>query len=99
AGSRETTVDGNITPGEYQGGLDAMENEVLQRVRGEPQIEGELRIGITAEAFSRSSKLSERYPVDEATGMRWLDLPLKGSIYKIGVDLAEALYRQSRVDR
>ncbi|NNM28986.1 MAG: hypothetical protein HKO57_05655, partial [Akkermansiaceae bacterium] len=27
AGPRETTVDGNITPGEYQGGLDAMENE------------------------------------------------------------------------
>lgn len=59
-------------------------------------LEGEVRIGITKDVFDRAPALDETYPVDDETGLRWLALPLNGSIFMVGKDLADQIYLQSR---
>ena len=59
-------------------------------------LEGNLRLGLHPEAFSRSAELAERYPVDQATGLRWMELPLGGTIYQIGEQLEKEILNRNR---
>ena len=55
-----------------------------------PFIQGNLRLGLHAKAFEekRSQQLSELYPVEEASGLRWLDLRSNESLPALGEKMA-----------
>ncbi|NIP98586.1 MAG: hypothetical protein GWO24_36315, partial [Akkermansiaceae bacterium] len=73
-------------------------NEARARQERGPILEGKLRVGLMREALQPSARLANLYPVDEKTGLRWLDLPLQGAIYEAGVELAEEIYTQGGID-
>ena len=74
------------------------EDEARARQERAPVLEGSLRLGLNAKSFSRSAELDERYPVDTATGLRWLEVPLGANIYKVGVKLAEEIITRNKAE-
>ena len=61
------------------------------RYRRMPHIQGVLRVGVHAKAFeaNRSKTLSEMYPIDERSGLRWLEVRLDEGLPAVGVKTAE----------
>ena len=57
---------------------------------------GQMKIGITADVFDSSPELNRAYPVEAESGLRWLDVPIKGRIFGIGEELARDLYEKSK---
>lgn len=70
----------------------ALRNEEESRVRESQQLIGEVRLGFTTDTFSRSPSLEARYPTG-ADGMRWVTLPMKGSIYTVGEEETGLIYQ------
>ena len=66
------------------------EEDVRAIYRRIPFIQGNLRLGLHAKAFEekRSQQLSELYPVEEASGLRWLDLRSNESLPALGEKMA-----------
>ena len=69
------------------------EEQARARYRRTPFIEGVLRVGLHAKAFeaSRSKTLSELYPIDEMSGLRWLEVKLDQDLPRIGMENAEKI--------
>lgn len=53
---------------------------------------GDVKVGLKRDAFDKAPKLKETYPVDEATGRIWMDVPMTGRLQTLTLDLAEKLY-------
>ena len=66
--------------------LHRREQDVRAIYRRIPFIQGNLRLGLHAKAFEekRSQQLSELYPVEEASGLRWLELRSNESLPALG---------------
>lgn len=66
------------------------EEDVRAIYRRIPFIQGNLRLGLHAKAFEekRSQQLSELYPVEEASGLRWLELRSNESLPALGEKMA-----------
>ena len=66
------------------------EEDVRAIYRLIPFIQGNLRLGLHAKAFEqkRSQQLSELYPVEEASGLRWLELRANHSLPSLGAEMA-----------
>lgn len=82
---------GSIIPGSEFGfkSRQELEEEAVQREQNK-QLIGGIRVGLTKDTFSRYPAMDAAYPVG-ADGMRWLTIPLKGSIFSVGVNEAERL--------
>ncbi|MDA0765691.1 MAG: hypothetical protein O3A92_02540 [Verrucomicrobia bacterium] len=76
--------------------VSAISNAAEVREKEAYFLEGEVRVGVTADVFDRSPELDRRYPVDQETGMRWLALPIRGRIYSVSQDLADRFLLRSR---
>jgi hypothetical protein len=76
-----------------------LNDEAWRRQLRVPILEGVLRLGLHAKAFERSEELDAMYPVDKESGLRWLEVPLHGSIYDAGASMAEEIYLRSRPKR
>lgn len=76
--------------------VSAISNAAEVREKEAYFLEGEVRVGVTADVFDRSPELDQRYPVDQETGMRWLALPIRGRIYSVSQDLADRFLPRSR---
>ena len=76
----------------------SLRDEALERQRQVPVLEGALRLGLHAKSLERAEELSKMYPIDEETGLRWLDVPLDGSIYDAGVEMADEILERIRVN-
>jgi hypothetical protein len=74
-------------------------DDVLESQRQVPVLEGELRLGLLAASLEREAELSKMYPVDKGGVWRWLDVPLDGSIYDAGVEMADEILLRSRASR
>jgi len=74
------------------------EEEARARYRSIPYLEGTIRIGLHPRAFEekRSPILSELFPVEESSGLRWLDLDLKDSLPAAGAELAEQILSHAK---
>ena len=53
---------------------------------------GVVKVGLKKDAFDKAPRLKKEYPMDEATGKIWLDVPLKGRLQSVTLALAERLY-------
>jgi hypothetical protein len=76
-----------------------LEEDALQREQSAPILEGRVRLGLIREVFDRSPALERLYPVDPDEGVRWLELPLNGNIYSVGVKQAKDLLLQVQEGR
>ncbi|MFP6879542.1 MAG: hypothetical protein VCA34_01240, partial [Roseibacillus sp.] len=97
AAREKTDVEGKINSiyqSEVFGGR--LNDEARGRQERVPILEGVLRLGLHAKAFERSEELDAMYPVDKESGLRWLEVPLQGSIYDAGADMADEIYTWSR---
>ena len=74
----------------------SLEEDALVREQRSPLLKGGVRLGLIKEVFDRSPALERHYPLDPQEGLRWLDVPLDGNIFSVGVKQAEKLYLQSR---
>ena len=97
-------VKEHLKMGELPAGPESKEvREILEKAAKREKevyyLEGFARIGITKDVFDHSPGLDKAYPVDEESGWRWLDLPLNESIFRVGSDLADQVYLQSRSAR
>jgi hypothetical protein len=62
-------------------------------------LEGEVRIGIVAASFDHSPALSEAFPVEDGSDLRWLELPWEAdSPFEIGEELAKRIFAMSGGD-
>ena len=73
--------------------LHRREQDVRAIYRRIPFIQGNLRLGLHARAFEkkRSQQLSELYPVEEASGLRWLELGTNQSLPSLGTEMAKSI--------
>ena len=71
------------------------EEEARARYRRVPFIQGVVRMGLHAKAFeaNRSRRLSEMYPIDEVSGLRWLEVKLDQGLSSIGIETSEKILR------
>ena len=74
------------------------EEEAKASYRSIPYLVGRVRIGLHPKAFEemRSPALSELFPVDEQSGLRWLNLDLNGSLSATGSELAEQIIEHAK---
>lgn len=80
-----------------EAGLDPAQ-AARERQRRVPILEGAVRLGLHPESFSRSMRLDKQYPVDPDGQQRWVDVPLRGDLFKAGVDLAEEILLPNKPD-
>jgi hypothetical protein len=69
--------------------LDELGAEKLSRSM---RYEGELEISLPKEAFEKTPKLSELYPLRDPSGRVLMRVPLEGVIYDLTLKQAEGIY-------
>ena len=69
------------------------EEDARKRFRGVPHLVGVLRFGLHSKAFEseRSKKLSELYPIEPQSNLRWLNVDLDDALGSAGVEAAETI--------
>ena len=76
-------------------GKDALSISILNE-KNVSRFEGEIRIGLKKDAFETSAGLQQAYPLDEATGRIWLNVPLSGRLKNLTLEQAKNLYTLGR---
>ena len=69
------------------------EEDARKRFREVPHLVGVLRFGLHSKAFEseRSKKLSELYPIEPQSNLRWLNVDLDDALGSAGVEAAETI--------
>lgn len=75
------------------GGSRDLRRDFMERARSVYEFSGELVLSLPPGAFDRSSRLSERFPVDPQSGRTEVEVPLSGTWEELTSDFAEELLR------
>jgi len=54
--------------------------------------DGAVKMGLKRDAFDKSPALQKAYPLDDATGRIWIDVPLSGRFESLTLLQAKRLY-------
>ncbi|MEO7099473.1 MAG: hypothetical protein ABI162_08935 [Luteolibacter sp.] len=73
-----------------------LEEQASERLSRMLRYEGSFQITIPQDAFERTPRLAEQYPVDPNTHRIPIVVPIEGSLYEITLKQAEEVYLQGR---
>ncbi|MEO8614235.1 MAG: hypothetical protein ABI600_03770 [Luteolibacter sp.] len=73
-----------------------IEEQASERLSRMLRYEGSFKITVPRDAFERTPKLAEQYPVDPETHRIPITVPIAGSLYEITLKQAEDVYQQGR---
>ena len=73
-----------------------LEEQASERLSRMLRYEGSFKITIPHDAFERTPKLTEQYPIDPETHRIPITVPIAGSLYEITLKQAEDVYQQGR---
>lgn len=73
-----------------------LEQQSSERLSRMLRYEGSFKITIPHDAFERTPKLTEQYPLDPNTNRIPMTVPIEGSLYEITLKQAEEIYQQGR---
>lgn len=72
-------------------GLDVLSSSILTE-KNVRRFGGSIKVGLKGDAFDKAAGLKEAYPLDDATGRIWLDVPLSGRLQTLTLEQAKELY-------
>jgi hypothetical protein len=73
-----------------------LEEQAAERISRTLRYEGAFKISIPADAFERTPKLAEQFPIDPISRRISMVVPIEGSIYEVTLKQAEDIYQQGR---
>lgn len=73
-----------------------LEEQAAERISRNLRYEGSFKITIPFDAFERTPKLAEQFPVDVGLHRIPMVVPIEGSLYEVTLKQAEEIYQQGR---